>query len=405
MSKIIKKETLNYIKEIYKSEKFLNNPTGYFYDLQLIENNIRRLEENMPVQVKLYYAMKANPNKYVMEFIKKINYVKGIEIASEGELEKANQLYSAKDIIFTGPGKTEWELEQAIIKGIRFINVESIAEAVRISNIAKRLKKDRIDILLRVNLDYSLISEAENMSGFSTKMGIDESEYIESYKFISNLDCICVKGIHAFAASGILDYHTLIDVDRYILELVDKIQKDVGEMSVIDLGGGLGIDYSNNNKIFNVEDYGKSLAELIKQYRFENKEFIMELGTYIVGNAGFYTAKIIDIKKIKGKKHIIIAGGINHMGLPLEMRRKHPADVISMNIPPLYSDQPSVNKEIADISGPLCLVSDKLSWDEYIVNAEIGDIIVFRQAGAYCYVEGMHNFLMHAYPEELIIEQ
>lgn len=143
---------------------------------------------------------------------------------------------------------------------------------------------------------------------------------------------------------------------------------------------------------------------MIERHRFNDKEIIMELGTYIVGNAGYYTSEIIDIKEIKGTKHIIIAGGINHMGLPLEMRRQHPVAVISRDKSKLYAGQPSVRCEIADISGPLCIVSDKLSWDIEIEKADIGDIVVYTQAGAYCYGEGLVNFLMHELPFEIVFD-
>ena len=91
------------------------------------------------------------------------------------------------------------------------------------------------------------------------------------------------------------------------------------------------------------------------------------------------------------------------MGLPLEMRRKHPVEIISMNEEKLYDGQMSVMNEVVDISGPLCMVTDKLSWDEYIESASIGDIVVYRQSGAYCYGEGMHEFLSHMMPDEIII--
>lgn len=240
------------------------------------------------------------------------------------------------------------------------------------------------------------------MSGYSTKMGIDEEVYIDNYKAINRMEGINVKGIHAFAASGVLDYQTLLDVDRYIFKFAHRLQQEVGNIDIIDFGGGLGIDYSNRNRKLNVRQYGRKLSEVIEQYNMAGKEIIMELGTYIVGNAGYYTAQIIDIKKIKGKKHIIIAGGVNHMGLPLEMRRKHPVRIIPMYKPKLYPGQIEVSKETVDISGPLCIVSDKLSWDEYIEHAEIGDIVVYLQAGAYCYGEGMHEFLMHMLPAEIV---
>lgn len=374
------------------------NPTAYFYDLREIRSNIKRLKQNIPKQVRIYYAMKANPNKDVMKCVQEKNFIKGIEIASAGELKLALKYYKSNDIIFTGPGKTEYELRKAIENHIKYINVESITEAVRINNIAMSMKRTYVDILLRINLNFSEIEDAEKMAGYSTKMGIDEDEFIESFQMIKKLNRIRIKGIHAFAASGILNYQILLNIDQYIFELVAKLQRRIGNIAVIDFGGGLGIDYSNKKREFDLERYKQGLAGLIKKYKFHNKEIIMELGTYITGNAGYYTAKIIDIKKIKGKKHIIIAGGINHMGLPLEMRRKHPVEIIPMNSPKLYSGQIGVCSEVVDISGPLCLVSDKLCWDEKIEKAEIGDIVVFYQAGAYCYEEGMHEFLMHDLP-------
>lgn len=400
---MISSKTIDYIKKTYLQEEFILNPTCYFYDLSIIKENINKLQKNSPTNISLYYAMKANSNSNIMDFISHNSFVKGIEIASSGELKIASKYYNSNSLIFTGPGKTEYELEQAIKSGIRLINIESVVEAIRINNIATRLKIEKVDILIRINLNYSIEEAFEHMSGRSTKMGIDENEYISSFKIISKLDRICIKGIHVFAASGVLDYKALIKSNKYIFELVKKIEKETQKISIIDLGGGIGIDYTNLNREFDVEKYFLYLDKLVKEYGYSDKEIIMELGTYIVGNAGYYTAKIIDIKKTKGYKHIIVAGGVNHMGLPLEMRRKHPVEILQMNSLKLYDEQPNVEKEKADISGPLCMVTDKLCWDEYIEKAEIGDIVIFKQSGAYCYGEGMHEFLSHMYPKELII--
>lgn len=400
---MIDSRTVNYIRDTYEDERFKLNPTCYFYDLDIIENNISKLRNHLPEQISLYYAMKANNHHLVMECVTKNDFVSGIEIASSGELEKASRYLDYSRIIFTGPGKSEYELYLAIKNQIRLINVESVVEAIRINKIAEELGIDNVDVLIRINLNYSIEEECEKMSGYSTKMGIDEDEVLDSFSLISNLDRVNVKGIHVFAASGVLNYKALIKSERYIFDLVKRFEAKMGDISIIDFGGGIGIDYTNNNLEFDIENYSIELNNLIKEYNFLNKEIIMELGTYIVGNAGYYTAKIIDIKEIKGKKHIIIAGGVNHVGLPLEMRRKQPVFVIPLNEVALYDKQPFVSHELADISGPLCMVSDKICWDEYIEDARIGDILVVRQAGAYCYGEGMHDFLSHPYPEELII--
>ena len=400
---MINKETINIIKNTYQKLKYKINPAIYFYDLSIIETNIHNLEKHMPKQISLYYAMKANINPNILKYIGNKNYIKGFEIASSGELELASKYLPTNNLIFTGPGKTEYELSMAIKSGIRLINIESVTEAIRIQKIAEELKIKNVNILIRINLNYSLSEGTEHMSGTSTKMGIDEDDYITSLNIINKLNRITIKGIHVFAASGVLDYKALLKSNRYIFDLVKKIETNTKKIEIIDFGGGLGIDYTNKNKTFNIKAYSEGLIKLIEEYNFLDKEIIMELGTYLVGNAGYYTAKIIDIKKTKGYKHIIIAGGVNHMGLPLEMRRKHPVEIIKMNEPKLYAKQPYIENENTDISGPLCMVTDKLSWNEYIENANIGDIVVFRQSGAYCYGEGMHEFLSHMLPDEIII--
>ncbi len=403
MNNTIGEKTINFIKNVYQRPNIIDNPTCYIYDLDIIKQNVKLLEKYAPSQISLYYAMKANPHKRVLSYIHDLDFVKGVEIASSGELEKAKPFFTPSTIIFTGPGKTEKELESAIKSGIRLINVESIVEAIRVNNIAEKLGITKVDILIRINTNYCIEDASELMGGHSTKMGIDEDKYIDSFKMISSLPRINIRGVHIFAASGVIEYKSLLKANNYIFQLVAQLEKLTKKIDIIDLGGGLGIDYTNNNRLFNVKDYFYELSLLINEYGFNNKEIIIELGTYLVGNAGLYTAKIIDIKEIKGHKHIIIAGGINHMGLPLEMRRKHPVNIISMNVKKLYNDQPSVNNELADISGPLCMITDKLSWDDQIIEANIGDIVVFRQAGAYCYSEGMLQFLSHPYPEELFV--
>lgn len=401
----INQNTLKIIEQTYQKNRYKLNPTCYFYDLDKIEANINSLVNLLPKQIKLYYAMKANNHNLIMESVCSNKNISGIEIASAGELEQALKHIDSQNIIFTGPGKTEYELEIAIKNNIRTLNIESVVEAIRINEIAKKLNVKKVDILIRINLDYAILEGAEKMAGCSTKLGIDQKDYLESFNIINTLEHINIKGIHVFSASGVLDYEQLVKCDKYIFDLVLELEKNTKKIDIIDFGGGLGIDYDKASIEFDIISYTKELNNLIKQYQFENKEFIMELGTYIVGNAGYYTAKIIDIKENKGKKHIIIAGGINHIGLPFEMKRMHPVYILKQNIPKLYEKQPKINNEYCDISGPLCMVSDKLSWNQFIEEANIGDILIYLQSGAYCYKEGMLEFLSHPYPDELIIKK
>lgn len=404
MVEVIRNKIIEFIKKAYEKPSIADNPSCYVYDLDIIKENVGLIQAYAPPQISLYYAMKANPNKNIMSCVRKLDYISGVEIASSGELTKALEFFKPNEVIFTGPGKTEKELELSLQNNIRLINVESVVEAIRINTIAERLNLDKVDILLRINVNYHISHAQEYMAGCSTKMGIDEDKYIESYSVIGNLNRINIKGIHVFGASGVLEYKSLIKYANYVFQLVSRLEETTTKIDIIDFGGGIGIDYTEKNRLFGLRSYFEELSQLIDQYGFSDKEIIMELGTYIVGNAGFYTSKIIDIKEIKKRKHIILAGGINHMGLPFEMKRKHPVHILHMNCNKLYENQPIVYKEQTDISGPICMSSDKLSWDEYIEKAEIGDIVIYRQAGAYCYSLGMLEFLGHPYPEELCIQ-
>ncbi len=376
----------------------------YVYDLNEISNSINNIVKYMPNNFSLYYAMKANSNSQILDYIKSNKGISGFEIASSGELEKALKYCNNNEIIYTGPGKTEKELELAIAKNIRLINVESVIEAIRINKIAEKLNVDKIDILLRINMDYKIVEAAENMGGLSTKMGIDEKQYLENYNYIKNLKHINILGIHVFSASGILNYKAGIDYAKYVFDMVKELEQQGQQIKIIDLGGGLGVDYSGNEKTFDTKKYFIELQDLINTYNYSNKEFILELGCYLVASCGYYISKIIDIKNSKDYKHIVLAGGLNHIPTAT-LNGKHPFYIMNMNEERIYEKQISVKNEVVDIDGPLCTAEDKVLWDVYVEKAEIGDFVVIRQAGAYCYSAAWLEFLSHKYPLEILLNK
>lgn len=391
----------NVIKKIYNN--LIDKETScYVYDLREISNSINNVVNYMPNNFSLYYAMKANSNKQILKHIKSSDKIAGFEIASSGELIKALEHCKSEEIIYTGPAKTEKELELALSKNIRLINVESIIEAIRIDNIAEKLNIEKVDILLRINMDYKIEEAAENMGGLSTKMGIDEKQYNESYNLISQLKHINVLGIHVFSASGILNYKAAIDYAEYVFDIVKQIETTGQEIKIIDLGGGLGVDYSGKDNTFDTKKYFEELNTLIDKYNYNDKEFILELGCYLVATCGYYLSKIIDIKNSKGYKHIILAGGLNHIPTAT-LNGKHPFYIEKTNENKIYENQVYVKNEVVDIDGPLCTAEDKVLWNVYVEDAQIGDIVVIRQAGAYCYSAAWLEFLSHEYPREIII--
>lgn len=396
---IINKKIINEIKK-----ELLDEETPcYVYNLNEIKNRINNITKNMPDNFQLYYAIKANPNKTILDFIKKQEKISGFEIASSGELNKALKHCKPNEILYTGPAKTNNELDQAIKNNIRLINVESVVEAIRINEIATKYNK-KVDILIRVNMNYKIEDAAENMGGLSTKMGIDEDKYLESYKIISSLPYLNVKGIHVFSASGILNYKSGIEYAKYVFKMVQLYEEQGNKIEIIDLGGGFGVDYTDSNREFDCCKYFKEIKTLIKQYSYQKKEFILELGCYLVASCGYYLAKIIDIKESKNYKHIILAGGLNHIPTAT-LNGKHPFFIINYDNKKLYEGQIQVINEKCDMDGPLCTAEDQVLWDVFVTEASIGDVVVIKQAGAYCYSAAWLAFLSHKYPYEFIYDE
>ncbi len=400
MNSIINEEIL----KITKTEAFRKNPCCYLYNLEDITMKINGIEKNIPNNFEVYYAMKANPNNDIVKYIQTHSRINGVEIASLGELNKALQIFMPSQIIFTGPGKTPQELEIAIKNKIAYIIIESKTEAVRINTIASELGHKQ-DALLRVNIDYLYNTAHTQMSGYSSKLGIDESQLVETINFCKKLDHVKIMGLHVFAGSGILDSDIISDYAKYIFNMVQKIEANYCPIYCVDIGGGLGINYSANNDILDIGALGKKFRDLTNRYNFQDKKIFLELGRYLVGESGYYITEILDIKESKNKKHIITAGGINHQRRPCAVEYNHPVEILSMHTPKLYPDQISVNSDIVNIGGPLCLNDDILAKDIYVKNANIGDLVIVKQSGAYGFSMAAKDFLSHTLPIEHILLQ
>lgn len=400
--KKIPKSTIVEIEKISRSKSFQQNPYFYLYDLNSISNKLDLLQKYLPQNISLYYAMKANPNLKILKHISRHQRCNGVEIASAGELEKALKIFKPENICYTGPGKTMFELELSILKEIRLINIESLTEANRLNKLAKKHNKN-INILVRINTNFFMNNATANMGGMSTKLGIDEDTIEESIKEIKNLKNLNIEGYHVFSASGIMDYKVLIEYTKYIFTLVKKLEKNTGIKSeIIDFGGGLGVDLSGAGMQFDIKNYGLSLLKIVQDNDFENKELLFELGRYIVSESGYYCSEIIDIKKSKNKKHIILAGGVNHLKRPSISEEFQPIYILKKHTKIIYNTQEKVSNEFVDVGGPLCFHEDMIYPNVKIEEANIGDILITTQAGAYGYSGSPLELLSHKKPPEYI---
>ena len=377
----------------------------YLYDPSVMAAKIETLKARLPEGVAVYYAMKANPHVAFLETARRAG-VEGIEIASVGEGKKAIEAgFAPGQIIFTGPGKSPEELEWSVSVGIRTIHIESLTEAYRLNAIAKAEGRVQ-DVLVRVNPNFHVHGAQANFSGDSSKLGMDQDKFRASLPEILALENLNFLGLHVYSASGVLEVSSLLQNCELVFDLAREIESQYQGVScsIIDFGGGFGIDYLEQGRDFAPEPYAEGLSKLIARFGFAGRRFVLELGRYLTADSGWYVTEILDIKDSLGKKQVVCAGGSHHFRRPAALGINHPVSIVPMQRPKVFDGQDSVVNESVFIGGPLCNTADRLSArDVAVAHAEIGDMAVFELAGAYGYSMSHLEFLSHAHPPEIVI--
>jgi len=376
----------------------------YIYDTAPMREKITHLVKIMPAGLEVFYAMKANPHPAFLKAALEAGAV-GIEIASLGEARRAVEAgFNPNRLIYTGPGKSVEELTWSVENGVRTVHIESLTEAHRLNAICGRLGK-KIDILLRINADFDIHEAQTTFSGGSKKFGIDEEKLDEALPQILALSHLNFRGLHVYAASGVLNVADLLKNCELVFELTKRIEADYeGVMcDIIDFGGGFGVDYLETAQDFDPHAYADGLAAMIEKYGFAGRRFVLELGRYLAADSGFFCSEILDIKESRGKKQVICAGGINHFRRPAALSINHPLAIVRMDADKVFDGQESVRDEAVYFGGPLCTSADKLANDVYVEAADIGDIAVFGLAGAYGLTMSNQEFLSHARPPEIVL--
>ncbi|MBX7150821.1 diaminopimelate decarboxylase [bacterium] len=372
----------------------------YVYDAGILKTKYRKLRSAMPAHIDIFYAVKSNPNLSVIRTFAESGA--GCDVASYGELLAMQRLHIApQKIIFTGPGKTEREIEFAMNIGVMAFNCESDNEIVRIESIAQRLNK-KIKIGIRVNTDFA-IKETINIIGGTEakKFGIDENKVVDVIRRHRKNPYVEFIGFHIFNASQVLDYRELSRNTENILRMAKHVVNETGiNLQYIDIGGGLGIPYALNESELDVNALGKALSDLHSQYcqtpELVSARWILEPGRYLSGESGVLLATVTDVKESRGQHFIITDAGIHHFLRPALIHQNHPVFIANkLDQKAEYSYR---------VEGPLCTTLDCMASDVMLPKAEIGDTIAFFNAGAYGYSESMPFFLSHAIPAEVMVQ-
>ncbi|MRX28010.1 pyridoxal-dependent decarboxylase, exosortase A system-associated [Kangiella sp. HZ709] len=370
----------------------------YIYSKEAIKTNIDRLKKYFP-QVSLHYAIKANPMPQLVSYI--ANLVDGLDVASGKELNIALASdMPAEKISFAGPAKNPQELAMAIASGIT-INVESLTELERIKNIAEATNAIA-NIALRINPDFELKSSGMKMGGGSQQFGIDVEQLGPVFTLLEDPHLQLI-GLHIFTGSQNLNPQSIISAHDNIFALVQRLHKQYGfTLEHLNIGGGLGIPYFPGDKHLELTEISDNLKKLFNEYQdiTNDCEIILELGRYIVGNAGLYVCEVTDKKTSRDKTYLITNGGLHHH----LAASGNFGQIIRKNYPVVVANKmDSSDTQLVDVVGPLCTPLDILASKMELPHATIGDLIAVHQSGAYGYTASPRDFLSHSHPIELLL--
>ena len=341
----------------------------YCYSLAQLRNNFLRFN-NIFKNIKpiICFSVKSNSNLTLLRELRKIG--SGADVVSIGELLKAIKVgINSKKIVFSGVGKTEEEISKAVKKRILLINVESESEAILINKVSKKLsKKTSIGIRLNPNISGNTHKKISTGSK-SEKFGLLYGDCINLCKKIQKMKNLKLEGLSVHIGSQITNIKPFKDMLSTLDKLIKRIKID---FKFIDLGGGMGISYSNKEKKLNLKKYSQLVEKFMKN---KNAKIIFEPGRVIVGNAGLLISKILYIKKSADKKFIILDAGMNDLMRPALYNAKH-------QIIPLKK----TNKRFAgniEFVGPICESSDKFFNQKGFVKVKEGDYVSLTHVGAY----------------------
>jgi len=371
----------------------------YAYDRQILQNRIRELREALPDSVKLHYAMKANPMPAVVGLM--AGLVDGIDVASAGEMKIALDTGTLpQEISFAGPGKRDSELRQAVAAGV-LINIESFREVNILAEISDQLGIPA-RVAVRVNPDFELKGSGMKMGGGPKQFGVDAELVPELLGKIAERQ-LAFEGFHLFAGSQNLKTASICEAQQKSYELARALSTHApSPVLSLNLGGGFGIPYFPGETRLDLSSIGQNLQQLADRAKqdFPDASMVIELGRYLVGEAGIYVTRIIDRKVSRGQTFLVVDGGLNHH---LSASGNF-GQVIRKNYPVVIGNRMnSASHEIATVVGPLCTPLDIMADRMLLAVAEPGDFVVIFQSGAYGASASPQRFLGHPEVIEVLV--
>ena len=371
----------------------------FVYSEALIRRRVAVLRVAMPERLRIHYAVKANPYAPVLELMGTL--VDGFDIASGGELRFALAAgLPAEKISFAGPGKRDEELAQAIVGAVT-LNLESEAEARRALAIGER-EGVTPRLAIRVNPDFELRGSGMKMGGGAKPFGIDAERVPALAREVIAAGAEW-RGLHIFTGSQALDAGAIIETQANVLALAAELTEAIGApLPHLNMGGGFGIPYFNGDQPVDIAAVGSALSERFEALpaALSGTEFAIELGRYLVGEAGVYLTRIVDRKVSHGTTYLVTDGGLHHQlaasgNFGTVVRRNYPVAIANR-----FEEAPV---EEANVVGCLCTPLDRLADQALLPRAEVGDLVAVFCAGAYGATASPFAFLSQGPAREVLV--
>ncbi len=371
----------------------------YAYDRALLKSRVAKLRAALPAAIELHYAMKANPMPAVVALL--AGLVDGIDVASAGELKVALDAgANPHEVSFAGPGKRDAELRQAVAAGV-LVNVESFRELRPLADASQALGLPA-RVAVRVNPDFELKGSGMKMGGGPKQFGVDAEQVPHLLQRIADAG-LAFEGFHLFAGSQNLRAEAICEAQQKSYELALRLSQNApAPVRFLNLGGGFGIPYFPGERRLELAPIGDHLAQLLQRAQTElpQAKLVIELGRYFVGEAGVYVARVIDRKVSRGLVYLVTDGGLHHH---LSASGNF-GQVVRKNYPVCVGTRmDSSELETTSVVGPLCTPLDLLADRMLLARADVGDLVVVFQSGAYGASASPQRFLGHPDCVEVLV--
>ena len=373
----------------------------FVYSRERIDEQISLLRRCLPADVDLHYSVKANPFPPLVHHAAR--RVDGFDVASANELALVlGTGIPARNISFSGPGKRDDELLRAIAAGV-LVNVESPGELRRIHALAA-IHGIRARIALRINPPHALRGSRMRMGGGARQFGSDISLVPAMLARIAEWgDDLEFEGFHIYHGTQNLEAECLIEAFRHSIELLlGAATHAPAPVRVANLGGGFGVPYFDGDPELDVARVGEALHALLSRLSEALPEVrvVLELGRFIVAGAGLYVTRIVDRKVSHGTTYLVVDGGMNHH----LAASGNLGQMVRSNYPIVVGNKVSRGpREIVNVVGPLCTPLDILLKAGELGVADVGDLIVVLQSGAYGLTASPTGFLSRPPAAEMLV--